>query len=124
MTEINEIYKCNACGKIVQVLHMGIGDLVCCNEKMELLEEQTSDMTVEKHVPIIEKIEHGFRVTVGSTPHPMTDEHYIEWIELIADGKYYRQDLNPGDKAEAEFCIDAKELTAREYCNIHKLWRS
>ncbi len=124
MTDINKIYKCNVCGNIVQILHCGVGDLVCCNEKMELLEEQTADMTLEKHVPIIEKIEHGFRVKVGSTPHPMTDEHYIEWIELIADGKYYRQYLKPNDKPEVEFCIDAKKLTAREYCNIHKLWRS
>ena len=77
----------------------------------------------EKHVPVIEKAEHGFKVSVGSTLHPMEEKHYIEWIEVIADGKAYREFLKPGDKPEATFCIDAAEITAREYCNIHGLWR-
>lgn len=124
MTELNKIYKCNVCGNIVQVIHAGDGDLVCCDEKMEQLPEQTADSATEKHVPVIEKIANGYKVKVGSVPHPMEEKHYIEWIELIADGKSYRQYLQPGDAPEAVFCVEAKQVSAREYCNIHGLWRS
>lgn len=124
MTELNKIYKCEICGNIVQVLHTGKGELVCCGQPMVALQEQTADFKTEKHVPVIEKQENGFLVKVGSVPHPMEEKHYIEWIELIADGVSYRKYLNPGDKPEAFFCIDAAEVSAREYCNIHKLWRS
>ncbi len=124
MTELNKIYKCNVCGNIVQVIHAGDGDLVCCDEKMEQLPEQTADSSTEKHVPVIEKIANGYKVKVGSVPHPMEEKHYIEWIELIADGKSYRQYLQPGDAPEAVFCVEAKQVSAREYCNIHGLWRS
>lgn len=124
MTDINGIYKCNICGNIVQVIHVGDGDLVCCNETMEKLPEQTADSSVEKHVPVIEKIKNGYKIKVGSVPHPMEEKHYIEWIELIADDKSYRQYLKPGDAPEAVFCVDADKVSAREHCNIHGLWRS
>ncbi|MCK4608183.1 MAG: desulfoferrodoxin [Gammaproteobacteria bacterium] len=123
MTELNKIYKCNICGNIVQVLHAGSEALVCCNKPMEQLPEQTADAATEKHVPVITKTKTGFEVVVGSIPHPMQEQHYIEWIELIADGRSYRQHLNPGDEAKATFCIKAETVSAREYCNIHGLWR-
>ena len=118
------IYKCEVCGNIVEVLHDGGGELVCCNEPMKRYEENTVDAAKEKHVPVIEKTANGYKVKVGSVPHPMEEKHYIEWIELIANGKAYRQFLSPGDVSEAEFCIDADQVTAREYCNIHGLWKA
>ena len=118
-----EVYLCEICGNIVEVIHEGAGKLVCCGQPMTLLEEQTADATTEKHVPVIEKTDDGVKVTVGSVPHPMIDEHYIEWIEIIADGKAYREFLSPGDAPEASFCISAKEITAREHCSIHGLWK-
>ena len=122
MAQVLEVYKCNICGNIVEVLHGGRGQLVCCGEPMELLAENTVDAAREKHVPVIEKTGEGFRVTVGSTLHPMEDDHYIEWIELIADGQVYRQHLKPGDAPEATFCIRAESVKAREHCNPHGLW--
>jgi len=124
MAKLNRIYKCEICGNIVQVLHAGDGELVCCDQPMVELEEQTADFKTEKHVPVIEKQNDGFLVKVGSVPHPMEEKHYIEWIELIADGVSYRKYLKPGDQPEAFFCIDAEKVSAREYCNIHKLWRN
>ncbi|HEY9160250.1 MAG TPA: desulfoferrodoxin [Desulfomonilia bacterium] len=119
-----EIYKCELCGNIVEVLHEGKGELVCCHQSMKLITENTVDAAKEKHVPVIEVLEHGIKVKVGSVAHPMEEKHYIEWIELIADGKAYREFLKPGDAPEAVFCIDAKEITAREYCNLHGLWKA
>lgn len=124
MTEQKQIYKCNVCGNIVEVLHSGKGQLVCCGQLMELLKEKTEDIGKEKHVPVIEKTETGFKVKIGSVPHPMEEKHYIEWIEIIADGRSYRKFLKPGNKPEAEFEIKAKKILAREYCNIHGLWKS
>ena len=123
MAQLHGIYKCEICGNIVEVLHEGGGDLVCCGENMKFYEEKTADSSTEKHVPVIEKTSKGYKVTVGSTLHPMKEEHYIEWIELIADGVSYRQFLNPGDDPVAEFCIEAGKVSAREYCNVHGLWR-
>jgi len=123
-TKLNGIYKCEICGNIVEVLHTGEGDLVCCGQNMTLLDEKTADSTTEKHVPLIEKTSSGYKVTVGSTLHPMEEKHYIEWIELIADGKSYRKFLKPGDQPIAEFCIQASKVSAREYCNVHSLWRA
>lgn len=119
-----EIYKCAVCGNIVEVLHEGAGALVCCNQNMKLMVENTVDAAKEKHVPVLEIEKDGILVKVGSVAHPMLAEHYIEWIELIADGKAYRQFLNPGEKPEAFFKITAKEVTAREYCNLHGLWKA
>lgn len=124
MTEVKQIYKCNICGNIVEVLHAGVGQLVCCGQPMELLKEKTEDVGLEKHVPIIEKSNGKVKVKVGSVPHPMEDKHWIEWIELVADGKVYRKFLNPGDSPEADFEIEAENITAREYCNLHGLWKT
>lgn len=121
--EKNTVYKCEVCGNIVEVLHGGIGELVCCNKPMVLQNENTVDAALEKHVPIIEKTENGYKVTVGEVPHPMTEDHYIEFIELIADQVVYRKELNPGDEPVAEFCVKADNVTAREYCNLHGLWK-
>lgn len=118
-----QIYKCNMCGNIVEVLHGGDGELVCCGEPMELLEEKTADAAKEKHVPVIEKIDGGYKVKVGSVPHPMEEKHYIEWIELLADGKAYRQFLKPGVAPEATFQVQAASVSAREHCNVHGLWK-
>ena len=123
MAEKLQIYKCNTCGNIVEVLHGGIGELVCCGKPMELLDEKTADATTEKHVPVIEKIDGGYKVKVGSVPHPMTEEHLIEWIELLADGKAYRQFLEPGAAPEAIFQIEGNSVSAREHCNVHGLWK-
>ena len=117
-----EIYKCELCGNIVEVLTGAGGTLVCCGQNMNLLEEKSADFAIEKHVPVIEKIDGGIKVTVGSSPHPMTDEHYIEWIELIADRTVYRKFLKPGDVPEAIFQISAENVEAREHCNVHGLW--
>jgi len=124
MTTRLQIYKCEVCGNIVEVVHEGDGELVCCDQPMKLMKENTVDAALEKHVPVIEKTEDGIKVKVGSVPHPMQDEHYIEWIELIADGRAYRQFLNPGEEPEAVFNIEAQNITAREYCNLHGLWKS
>lgn len=119
-----EIYKCDLCGNIIEVLHGGAGELVCCNQPMVLLTENTVDAAKEKHVPVIEKTSDGIVVKVGSVPHPMEEKHYIQWIELIANGKAYRQHLSAGDKPEACFPNVAGPLTVREYCNLHGLWSS
>ena len=123
MAEKLEVYKCAACGNIIEVLHGGDGELVCCGEPMQLLEEKTADAAKEKHVPVIEKIDGGYKVKVGSVPHPMLPEHFIEWIELLADGKAYRQFLEPGMAPEATFSVKAGSVSAREHCNVHGLWK-
>jgi superoxide reductase len=124
MVKSKEVYKCNVCGNIVEVLHAGMGELVCCGQPMELLTEKLQDAGNEKHVPVIEKTATGVRVKVGSIPHPMEEKHYIEWIELHADETVYRKFLKPAEKPEAEFCVTAKKLSARDYCNVHGLWKS
>jgi superoxide reductase len=126
MTERHQIYRCEICGNIVDVLHIGKGELVCCGEPMILLKEQTADWKNEKHVPVIkDKGEGKVKVIVGSTLHPMTEDHWIEWIEVIADGKVQRKFLNPGDEPKAKFYVkDASKIIAREYCNKHGLWKA
>ncbi len=118
-----EIYKCEMCGNIVEVLHGAKGTLVCCGEPMTLLNESTADAATEKHVPVIEKIDGGYKVKVGSVPHPMEDKHYIEWIQLLTDGGVYRQFLEAGQEPEAVFHTTAEKVSAREYCNVHGLWK-
>jgi len=118
-----EIYKCMVCGNIVEVVHAGVGELVCCGQPMKELVAKIADEGKEKHVPVIEKIDGGIKVNVGSVPHPMEEKHYIEWIELLADGKAYRQFLEPGTEPEAIFNIQAASVSAREHCNIHGLWK-
>jgi len=125
MTKVREIYKCTVCGNIVEVLHAGVGELVCCGEPMQKQEPKTEDASTEKHVPYIEKTDEGILVKVGQNQdHPMEEKHYIEWIQLIADGKSYRQHLKPGDKPQALFTISAENVEAREYCNVHGLWQN
>ena len=124
MAKFRGIYKCEICGNIVEVLHEGVGALVCCGEEMKFLEEKVQDSKIEKHVPFIEKTENGIIVKVGQNQeHPMEEKHYIEWIQIFADGKAYRQFLKPGDKPEALFEIKADKINAREYCNVHGLWK-
>ncbi len=117
-----EIYECKKCGNIVEVLRGGAGQLVCCGEPMQNLAVKTADEGKEKHVPVIQKTDGGYKVSVGSVPHPMQTEHYIEWIELLADGKSYRHFLNPADAPEAVFTVEAHIVSAREHCNVHGLW--
>lgn len=119
-----DVYKCELCGNIVEVLNAGGGDLVCCGENMVLLEEKSADSAVEKHVPVVEPIQGGYKVIVGSTLHPMKEEHYIQWIELITENETLVAFLNPGDAPEAIFKTDSKAVCAREYCNLHGLWKN
>ncbi len=124
MTERLQIYKCEVCGNIVEVIHDGKGELVCCGQPMKLFEENSVDAAKEKHVPVSEATSGGVKVKVGEVPHPMEDKHYIEWVEVIdKEGKAYRQFLKPGDAPEASFDISGKGLTVREYCNLHGLWK-
>lgn len=123
MTKKLEIYKCEICGNIVEVLHTGKGELVCCGQPMKLLAANTVDAAKEKHVPVIEKIEAGYKVKVGSVAHPMEEKHYIEWIQLLAGEASYRKFLKPGDLPEATFKTDSAQVSAREYCNLHGLWK-
>ncbi len=136
-TQLLQIYKCGVCGNTVEVIGANAGTLTCCNQAMNLMDEQTADSSTEKHVPVIEVADCGcedeccgpetksYTVTVGSTIHPMTDEHYIQWIELIVDGNSYLQFLKPGDEPKAKFCcIEGKSFSAREECNVHGLWKS
>ena len=123
MIKINQIYKCPTCGNVVEVLHPGSGSLVCCGEPMTLMTENTVDASIEKHVPVVEKIEGGYKVKIGAVPHPMEEEHYIEWAELFfEDGRSSRKYLQPGDKPEAEFKCNKTPIKALIYCNLHGLW--
>ncbi|WP_417910984.1 desulfoferrodoxin [Candidatus Electronema sp. PJ] len=131
MTKKNEIYKCLLCGNIVSVLHTGAGALVCCGQPMDLQTENTVDASKEKHVPVIEKTEGGYKVTVGSVAHPMEEKHWIEWIELTVGTIVCRKDLKPGDKPEALFSCSScgcgcksTEVSARAYCNLHGNWKA
>lgn len=124
MAKKNEIYKCEKSGLMVEVLQDAEGTPMCCGEPMKLLRENTTDGAKEKHVPVVEIIEGGYRVTVGSVEHPMTDAHYIQWIELVTPTGVLRHNLTPQDKPVAEFKTDATEVEAREYCNLHGLWKA
>lgn len=122
--ELSQVYKCGVCCNIIEVVHVGGGELVCHGQPMVLQVENSVDAAKEKHVPVIELTDRGVLVKIGSVPHPMIETHYIEWIELIADGKVDKKFLKPGDKPEAEFCLKPKQLTARAYCNLHGLWQA
>jgi superoxide reductase len=124
MAEQLQIYKCDVCGNIVEVMHGGAGELTCCGQPMKLFRENTVDAAKEKHVPVVEKTADGFKVKVGSVAHPMEEKHWIEWVELIVDGTVYRQFLKPGQAPEATFCVKADKVAAREYCNLHGLWKA
>ena len=116
------VYKCELCGNMTEALHEGDGTMVCCGQDMTLLRENTTDASKEKHVPVVEKTADGYKIKVGSVAHPMDASHYIEWIELIAGSRVYRQYLKPGDAPEASFAIAAEQVKARAYCNLHGLW--
>jgi superoxide reductase len=126
MAEFRKIYKCELCGNIVEVVHVGGGSLVCCGKPMQLVVENTVEASKEKHIPVIEKLEDGFKVKVGSVDHPMEEKHYIEWIELNVGNRVYRKYLNPGDKPEACFktCTGCETYTAKAYCNLHGYWKN
>ena len=124
MTEKLQVYKCEVCGNIVEVIHSGKGQLVCCGKPMVLMEEKTEDQGKEKHVPVVERSREKVGVKVGSIPHPMQEGHYIEWIEIIADAVTQRKFLSAGERPEAEFTVKAENISVREYCNIHGLWKS
>ena len=124
MTENLEVYRCNICGNIVEVVHEGIGELVCCGEPMELLEEKVEEEGMEKHLPVVEEVDEGVKVKVGEKEHPMEEKHYIEWIEVLTEDGAYRVFLEPGDKPEVVFDLDHDKITAvREYCSVHGLWK-
>lgn len=122
--ERNQVFKCEHCGNIADVLHGGGPVLHCCNHPMVLLEENTVDAAVEKHVPVVSKVDGGYKVTVGDVAHPMADDHWIEWIELLADGAVYRKFLDAGEAPEAVFMLEADSVSARAYCNLHGFWKS
>jgi superoxide reductase len=125
MVSLTQVYKCGVCGNIVEVVHVGGGVLVCCGQPMTLQVENTVDASTEKHVPVVEKTAAGWLVKIGAVPHPMEEKHHIEWIELLADGdRVYRAHLKPGARPEALFQVDAKQVVAREYCNLHGLWKA
>jgi len=124
MAEKLQVYKCAGCGNIVEILTGGDGALGCCSQPMENLAAKTADQGKEKHVPVVEKANGGIRVKIGSVPHPMEDKHHIEWIEIITDGKAYRQFLKPGEAPEAVFNVTADRLTVREHCNLHGMWEA
>ena len=124
MIKLNQVFKCQVCTNIIEVVHEGVGELVCCQKPMILLEEKSEDEGLEKHVPVVEKTEKGIKVKVGSIPHPMEEAHYIEWIELLANGKVYKKFLRPNEEPVAEFEIQADQLIIRECCNLHGLWKT
>jgi superoxide reductase len=124
MTGLNEVYRCSVCGNLVEVVNAGAGTPVCDGQPMTKLVENTTDASREKHVPVVEKTATGILVKIGSVPHPMEEKHYIQWIEVIADGRTMRAYLKPGMKPEASFTCKAATFTVREYCNIHGLWKA
>ncbi len=124
MTSLRQVYKCAVCGNIVEVIHASDGTLVCCDQPMNLVTENTVEASLEKHIPVVEKTEEGILVKVGAVEHPMTAEHYIEWIELHTENKVYRKYLNPGEKPEAVFILTEEVTAVRAYCNLHGLWKA
>lgn len=124
MTNVLDVYKCEVCGNIVEVLHKGKGQLFCCGKPMKLMEVKKLEEGKEKHLPVIEKVGDRVIVKVGSVKHPMIETHYIEWIEIVTDNGVYRKYLKPGDEPIAEFCVKVEKFSAREYCNLHGLWQS
>jgi len=119
-----QVYQCAVCGNMVEVVRAAGGTLVCCNQPMKLLTENTTDAAQEKHVPVIEKVEGGVKVKVGSVAHPMTEDHLIEWIELIGGGKACHRRLTPGAAPEAVFPVEGEQITVRAFCNLHGLWKA
>jgi len=125
MTELNQIYKCNVCGNVVELVHASSGELVCCGQAMQLLNENTEDAAVEKHVPVVERTDVGMRVRVGEVVHPMEKDHHIEWVEVLAGVKSCKKFLRADvDLPEAEFELQDDSVVVRAYCNLHGLWKA
>ncbi len=127
MSKQFEVYKCEKCLAIVEVLQGGVGTLACCDAPMKLMVEGTSDGAKEKHVPVAEKTEKGLKVKVGAVPHPMEEKHWIQWVEIVGENFSCTRFLKPGDAPEVEFkcgCACKAKVTVREYCNIHGHWKT
>lgn len=122
MTARLQVYKCNICGNVIEVLHEGAGELVCCGQPMDFMEGKTEDEGKEKHVPVVETTDQKTKVRLGSVPHPMEDKHYIEWIEVQTSDGAERKFLSPGQDPEATFAVAGDVIQTRAYCNIHGLW--
>lgn len=124
MAEKLGVYRCENCGNIVEVMHASKISIKCCGSSMVLQVENTVDAAKEKHVPVVENTEKGIRIRVGEVEHPMTDDHYIQWIEVISGDSVYQKYLHPGGTPEAEFQIDGDPVTVRAYCNLHGHWKA
>jgi superoxide reductase len=119
-----QIYKCPVCDTVVEVLHQWSLELVCCGPPMIPLRAKTRQEGWEDHAPVVEKVQGGLRLAIGDTPHPMTNAHRIEWIELVAQGRSHRQFLSPGQPPEAVFSVKSPAALVRLYCTVHGLWQS
>jgi superoxide reductase len=125
MTKKRELYHCKLCGNVIEVAYAGATPLICCGEEMELLSAKSGEEGKEKHRPVVEASAKGILVKVGSIEHPMTDQHYIAFIEVLTATAVCRAELNPGDKPQAEFHVkEAEVLEIRSYCNVHGLWKN
>lgn len=127
MTKKLEMYKCEVCGNLIEVVLAGDGDLVCCNQPMILLKPNTVDAAKEKHVPFFEKKGEELDIRIGSEPHPMTNEHYIQFIEAISKDERYvkRKYLYPNEEPVLTLkCYDVGSIIAKENCNLHGLWEA
>ncbi|MFH0925645.1 MAG: desulfoferrodoxin [bacterium] len=124
MPKFLQIYKCDMCGNMTEVIHEGWGELVCCGKPMKLFLENIVEAAYEKHIPVIKRLAYSIKINIGNTPHPMEEKHYIEWIEVVADGRSYRQVLKPTDIPEVNFNLKAEHITARAFCNLHGLWKN
>lgn len=124
MNQRNQLFKCELCGNIVEMTHPSAGTLVCCGQEMSKIVENTVEAAKEKHIPVISKIDGGFKIVVGEVLHPMTEAHLIEWIDLITPDKTYRKFLKAGEEPQAIFLTEASKITARAYCNLHGNWKS
>lgn len=119
----NQVYKCALCGNVVEVLHVGGGELVCCGQAMSAVEANATDAAVEKHVPSVESIGDKVLVKIGAVEHPMTEDHFIEWVEVVTAARVYRKTFTPGEKPFAEFIVGEEVTEVRAYCNLHGLWK-
>ena len=124
MANVNSVYRCQLCGQMVEVAIPGAGALSCCGSAMQHLVENTTEAAKEKHVPVIAKVDGGYKVSVGSVAHPMEDKHFIQWVELEVGGVVQRKALKPGEAPEAVFAAPEGPAVAREYCNLHGLWKA
>jgi superoxide reductase len=125
MTQLRELYRCEVCGNVVEIVHEGAPALVCCGKPMIKLEARTEDQGQEKHVPIVEGTDSGTKVKVGSIKHPMEDKHYIKFIEILLNDKIIRKELKPGQAPEAKYCVLKSDvIEVREFCTVHGLWKN